>query len=363
MVHKPIKVRLVPRDPPVVESKNFPTSKNWFFHFLENPLKLKKECKPIPLKVPLNLEEASDEERAAYLNSTPTLHVESKIEEKRVSIAKKASVEDVDLFIETDDFIDPADTKAVKKLKKKTYVPVEFEEEDSDKANDLEPPPPEEIVSQATVSKRRDSFDDFFSEEKRESYQREYEKIATKTKTTTPQQTIGKLSTILEGSDEEKKREIIFKFKMLKQTYAKDNVQVPSMEMSLSEMERTYKEFVTTKASMQKLKSHQTWLKWGLVGLETALVSKGGVSSARGMTAAHMKEIDSYNELLLELGEYSLMPDTKEWPVYAKLPFILAYNSSAFLAMNWASGGGSTDAPPPPEESVSMQAPSDDLFD
>ena len=137
----------------------------------------------------------------------------------------------------------------------------------------------------------------------------------------------------LSMNDEEKedaKRELLFKFEVLKKSYKNDNIPEFSIHSDYDTMKRTYESTVRTVTLDKSVDDYKKYLAYGFIGMEFLLgyVFKLDMN---GFARQQMISMSSYERLLIELGEKSYVPTGSKWSVELRLLFLVVMNTAVFL--------------------------------
>ena len=124
---------------------------------------------------------------------------------------------------------------------------------------------------------------------------------------------------------------------------------------------------------------YKTYLIYGVMGCEVIFGNFLGFDM-EGFTQQQIVSMNSYEKLLIELGEKSYTPTGSKWPVEIRLLFLIMMNAAFFVvskmimkktganimgmmsSMNMAKGPSSSEGPPPARRRK-MRGPDIDLSD
>jgi len=135
-----------------------------------------------------------------------------------------------------------------------------------------------------------------------------------------------------EYDQEDKKRELIFKFDLLKKSYPQAVTTVPEYTIygDLYEMQKSYDDTVRRLSLDSTVESYKTYMIWGFTLVEYSLGNFLGFDM-QGFTQQQIINMHSYEKLLIELGEKSYVPSGSRWPVELRLVFIIIMNAGFFI--------------------------------
>lgn len=136
----------------------------------------------------------------------------------------------------------------------------------------------------------------------------------------------------LENNDDEddKKRELLFKFKRLKKTYP--NMELPDFNMMSNHenMKKTYDTTIKNLAIDSTVEGYKSYLMMGFMGCEIVLGKIG--FDMEGYTQQQTLYMNKYEKLLIELGEKSYIPSSiNKWPVEIRLATLVLFQTTIFI--------------------------------
>jgi len=133
-----------------------------------------------------------------------------------------------------------------------------------------------------------------------------------------------------EVSDEDAKREILFKFDLLRKSYPVSSIPDYSIHTDLYVMQRSYKDCVRRLSLDSSVESYKTYLVYGFMGCEFIFGNFLGFDMS-GFTQQQIISMHSYEKLLIEIGEKSYIPTEDNWPVEVRLLFTIIMNAAFFI--------------------------------
>ncbi len=152
---------------------------------------------------------------------------------------------------------------------------------------------------------------------------------------------LSQYTTTTEKTEIEKKRELIYKFEILKRKYKKSKVPDVTEATNLESMERLYEGSIRTLSLDSTVETYKKYLIGGFMIFETLLGMLGLPMS--GFAKQQILGINQYESLLVELGEKSYIDKNSSWPVELRLGFIVLINTAFFLASKKLMGKGGGD--------------------
>jgi hypothetical protein len=133
-----------------------------------------------------------------------------------------------------------------------------------------------------------------------------------------------------EQEQEDAKREILFKFDLLRKSYPVSSIPDYTIHTDLSTMEKSYSDCVRRLSLDSSVESYKTYLVYGFMGVEFILGNFLGFDM-HGFTQQQIISMHSYEKLLIELGEKSYVPSGSSWPVELRLLFMIIMNAAFFV--------------------------------
>ena len=175
---------------------------------------------------------------------------------------------------------------------------------------------------------------------------------------------------VSEEEEDDLKRELLFKFDLLKQSYKNDDL-IPdfSIHSDYRNMKKTYDTTVKKLSVNSNVETYKNWLIGGCMAIEYAM---GGLLNfdMKGFTRQQVMNMGSYEKLLIELGEKTYVPEESNWPVEVRLVGVLLINAAMFIGGKMIAKktgsdilGAMSNLNKPPVKKAKMKGPDIDLDD
>lgn len=138
----------------------------------------------------------------------------------------------------------------------------------------------------------------------------------------------------------EKRRDLMFRFDILRKSYKEASIPEISQFMDVETLDKMYQDTVRRVALDSKVDSYRRFLNMGFMGMEL-LFSNILKIDMTGFAKQQMASMNSYEKILIELGEKSLLDKTKsQWPAEVRLLFTIVMNAVIFVMTKAIMGGG-----------------------
>jgi hypothetical protein len=137
-------------------------------------------------------------------------------------------------------------------------------------------------------------------------------------------------TTMNEQQEEDVKRELLFKFDLLRKSYPASIIPEYSIHTDYHTMQKSYDDTVRRLSLDYSVENYKTYLVYGFMGCEFVFGNFLGFDM-QGFTQQQILSMNSYEKLLIELGEKSYVPTGSKWPIELRLLFMIIMNAAFFV--------------------------------
>lgn len=130
--------------------------------------------------------------------------------------------------------------------------------------------------------------------------------------------------------DEDLKREMLFKFDLLKKSYKDQQIPQYTIHTDYNLMKKSYDDTVRRLSLDNSVENYKKYMIGAFMVIEYAL-GKWLHFDMQGYTQQQIISMSSYEKLLVEIGEKSYVPSGKKWPVEVRLIFLVIINTAFFI--------------------------------
>ncbi len=137
-------------------------------------------------------------------------------------------------------------------------------------------------------------------------------------------------TTMNEQKEEDLKRELLFKFDLLRKSYPTSIIPEYTIHTDIMTMQKSYGDTVRRLSLDSSVENYKTYIVYGFMGCEFIFGNFLGFDM-QGFTQQQILSMNSYEKLLIELGEKSYVPTGSKWPVELRLLFMIIMNAAFFV--------------------------------
>lgn len=142
------------------------------------------------------------------------------------------------------------------------------------------------------------------------------------------------------GDEIKRKRELLFRFDILKKSYKDAVIPEFSEYTDIATMEQVYEDMVRKVGLDSKVEGYKKFLTMGFFGIEFLFSNVFKVDMS-GFAKQQLSSMNSYERILIELGERAMIEKSKsQWPAEIRLLFTIVMNAVIFLLMKNVMSGG-----------------------
>lgn len=142
-------------------------------------------------------------------------------------------------------------------------------------------------------------------------------------------------------NNEDKKREILMKFDLLKRTYPRAQIPKVSIHEDYTSLERQYETTLYNLSIENSVDNYKQYLTFGFMGIEW-FCGKILKMNMEGYAEHQSSQMHIYEKFLVQIGQKNYIPTKKSWPVEVQLLFTVLVQTALFVMMrNLFKGAGS----------------------
>ena len=133
-----------------------------------------------------------------------------------------------------------------------------------------------------------------------------------------------------EEIENSKKRELLFRFEILKKSYPTHPLPSNLEYMSVKEMQERYDDTIRRVALDSTVESYKQYLYYGCLATEYILGGWFGLE-IDGFAREQLVNMNKYERLLVELGEKNYLSGPSSWPVEVRLLGVVLFQAAVFV--------------------------------
>lgn len=168
-------------------------------------------------------------------------------------------------------------------------------------------------------------------------------------------------------NEDELKRELIFKFELLKRKYKEAQIPDFTLHSDYKNMQHVYQSTVRQLSIENNIETYKGYLILGFYIVEFVMGNYLKFDM-KDFTKQQIVGMNKYEHLLIELGEKNYVPDGSKWPVEIRLLFTILIQTAMFIitkmvmsrltdGLGGLFGGLQAPSAPPSQSSSSSQPP------
>jgi len=123
---------------------------------------------------------------------------------------------------------------------------------------------------------------------------------------------------------------MLFKFDLLRKSYPTSIIPEYTIHTDYEMMVKSYDDCVRRLSLDSSVETYKTYLIYGFMGCEFVF-GNFLKFDMEGFTQQQILNMNSYEKLLIELGEKSYVPSGSKWPVEVRLFFVVIMNAAFFI--------------------------------
>jgi hypothetical protein len=134
-----------------------------------------------------------------------------------------------------------------------------------------------------------------------------------------------------EEQEATKKRDLLYKFKLLKKKYSQGNIPEFSEHTDIRTLQREFESISKQIEIDVKVAKYKKWLFFAFMGLEFVIKNFFSYQDIIGLANHQSECINEYESLLVEIGEKNYIVDEKQYPVELRLFGAVCMNTAIFV--------------------------------
>ncbi len=145
-----------------------------------------------------------------------------------------------------------------------------------------------------------------------------------------PSKVIENLEVSRNDNEEDLKRELMFKFELMKRSYKNTVIPDFTIHSDYKNMQRTYDNMIRQVNIDSNIETYKSYLITGFYIVEFVM-GYWLKFDMQDFTKQQIVGMNKYEHLLIELGEKSYVPEGSKWPVEIRLLFTIIINAAIFI--------------------------------
>ena len=131
-------------------------------------------------------------------------------------------------------------------------------------------------------------------------------------------------------NEDEEKRKLLFRFDMLRNSYPNSNIPEFTIHSNINDMKQSYENSLRRVSIETNADTYKKYLIGSFMLIEYGLGHYLHFDM-EGFSQHQIKNMNSYERLLIELGEKSYIPENQQYPVELRLLGLIVINTTIFV--------------------------------